>query len=150
MKSLHVSPQFHVIFDDDFSTVEFINNGEIPSNWKQLVKASYRELDKELDEQIMNMEPQDNTMISNDSTPSLIPIQSNSTTNMQVIEQPNLSTSTNKTPLPSIQHEGDTQLNTRVLSQTDSDGDILRQNKTTETSCNNNGHHNTTGAPQTR
>ena len=42
LKSLHVSPQFHVIFDDDFSTVDFINNGEILSNWKQLVKASYR------------------------------------------------------------------------------------------------------------
>ena len=41
-KSLHVSPQFHVIFDDDFSTVDFINNGEIPSNWKQLVKESYQ------------------------------------------------------------------------------------------------------------
>ena len=39
-RTLHVSPQFHVIFDDEFSTVPFMRNGEIPSHWSQLCKQS--------------------------------------------------------------------------------------------------------------
>ena len=29
-KTLRVSPQFHLVFDDEFSTVPFMQNGEIP------------------------------------------------------------------------------------------------------------------------
>ena len=37
----HVSPQFHVVFDDSFSTVESMRNGTVPKNWQDLVsKAS--------------------------------------------------------------------------------------------------------------
>ena len=32
----HVSPQYHVVFDDDFSTVPYMNRGEIPPNWDEL------------------------------------------------------------------------------------------------------------------
>ena len=33
-----VSPQYHVIFDDDFSTVDFIRSKKEPSNWENLCK----------------------------------------------------------------------------------------------------------------
>ena len=39
-KTLRVSPQYHVVFDDDFTTVPYMKNGEIPPNWSQLVTAS--------------------------------------------------------------------------------------------------------------
>ena len=34
----HVSPQFHVIFDDLFTTVPFMNKSQLPPNWDELVK----------------------------------------------------------------------------------------------------------------
>ena len=39
----HVSPQFHVVFDDLFTTVPFMNKSQVPPNWADLVKNS-REL----------------------------------------------------------------------------------------------------------
>lgn len=39
-KTLHVSPQYHVVFDDEFSTVPFMKNGEVPPHWSDLVKQS--------------------------------------------------------------------------------------------------------------
>ena len=38
-----VSPQYHVVFDDNFSTVPYMNKGEVPDNWDELYKYS-REL----------------------------------------------------------------------------------------------------------
>ena len=35
-----VSPQYHVVFDDDFSTVPYMEAGIIPTNWEDLVKYS--------------------------------------------------------------------------------------------------------------
>ena len=35
-----ISPQFHVIFDDDFSTVPSLREGTVPANWNQLVQNS--------------------------------------------------------------------------------------------------------------
>ena len=35
-----VSPQFHVVFDDDFSTVPHLRAGTVPDNWAQLVQNS--------------------------------------------------------------------------------------------------------------
>ena len=35
-----VSPQFHVVFDDDFSTVPSLRSGSVPDNWHQLVRNS--------------------------------------------------------------------------------------------------------------
>ena len=32
-----VSPQFHVVIDDDFSTVPSLRAGTMPDNWQQLV-----------------------------------------------------------------------------------------------------------------
>ena len=35
-----VSPQYHVVFDDDFTTVEYMEKGQVPPNWDDLVKHS--------------------------------------------------------------------------------------------------------------
>ena len=34
----HVYPQYHVFFDDTFSTVEHMRKGKVPVNWENLVK----------------------------------------------------------------------------------------------------------------
>ena len=34
----HVSPQYHLIFDNDFTTVPFLRAGTEPSNWQELAK----------------------------------------------------------------------------------------------------------------
>jgi hypothetical protein len=36
----HISPQFHIIFDDDFMTVPYLRTATIPSYWADLVRAS--------------------------------------------------------------------------------------------------------------
>lgn len=36
----HVSLQFHVVFDDNFTTVPYMRNGTIPPHWALLVKVS--------------------------------------------------------------------------------------------------------------
>ena len=36
----HVSPQYHVVFDDDFTTVQYMNEGAVPPNWADLVHHS--------------------------------------------------------------------------------------------------------------
>jgi hypothetical protein len=36
----HVSPQFHVVFDDDFTTVEYLRKMTVPSHWAELVRSS--------------------------------------------------------------------------------------------------------------
>ena len=37
-KSTRVSPQYHVVFDEDFNTVPFMERGEVPPNWDDLCK----------------------------------------------------------------------------------------------------------------
>ena len=39
-KSGLVSPQFHVVYDDQFSTVLYMRDFAVPPNWAQLVKNS--------------------------------------------------------------------------------------------------------------
>ena len=36
----HVSPQFNVVFDGEFSTVIFMREGTIPQNWIDIVQCS--------------------------------------------------------------------------------------------------------------
>ena len=36
----HVSPQYHLVFDDDFTTVKYIESGNEPPNWCKLVQDS--------------------------------------------------------------------------------------------------------------
>ena len=35
-----VSPQYHIVFDDDFSTVPYMEASTLPHNWEDLVKYS--------------------------------------------------------------------------------------------------------------
>ena len=44
----HVSPQYHVVFDDNFTTVSNLRSGTVPSNWKMLVeKSSFSSTDEQ-------------------------------------------------------------------------------------------------------
>ena len=36
----HVSPQYHLVFDDEFSTVRHLRAGTVPRNWRELVESS--------------------------------------------------------------------------------------------------------------
>ena len=39
-RTLHISPQYHVIFDGDFNTVLYLSSNDIPSPWSRLCKDS--------------------------------------------------------------------------------------------------------------
>ena len=39
----HVSPQFHVVFDKNISTIPSLKNGSVPASWKFICK-NYKEL----------------------------------------------------------------------------------------------------------
>jgi len=36
----HVSPQFHIVFNDDFTTVPYLRTGTVPPHWADLVRSS--------------------------------------------------------------------------------------------------------------
>ncbi len=36
----HISPQFHVVFDDDFTTVEYLRKMTVPPHWAEYVCSS--------------------------------------------------------------------------------------------------------------
>jgi hypothetical protein len=40
----HILPQFHVVFDDLFTMVPYMNKNKIPPNWADLVKKSSEHL----------------------------------------------------------------------------------------------------------
>jgi hypothetical protein len=42
LKTGHVSPQYHVIFDDTFSTLDYIRSEDQPPNWVDLAKYHYQ------------------------------------------------------------------------------------------------------------
>ena len=39
-ETIHVSPQFHVVFDEEFSTFPFMREGTITPNWTDIVHRS--------------------------------------------------------------------------------------------------------------
>ncbi len=43
----HVSPQFHVVFDDQLTTVPFMEKNEVPPHWAQLIKTSCEKVTEE-------------------------------------------------------------------------------------------------------
>ena len=59
-KTLHVSPQFHVVFDDSFSTVPYLSSHDIPPNWAELVRKSERTTEENYDLAKMWTESLDN------------------------------------------------------------------------------------------
>ncbi len=44
----HVSPQFHVVFDDHFTTVPFMEKNEVPPHWAKLIENSREKVTEEL------------------------------------------------------------------------------------------------------
>ena len=79
-KTLHVSPQFHVVFDDTFSTVDHMEKGTIPPNWQELVNASENlepeettELEKIWSSQTMDEPIEESTSLENTTTPDEAP-----------------------------------------------------------------------------
>ena len=54
-RTLHVSPQFHVVYDDDFTTVPSMRSGDIPDNWKDLVATSNKILQDSTDDVAFSM-----------------------------------------------------------------------------------------------
>ena len=54
-----VSPQYHVVFDDDFTTVPHLRKGTVPENWAKLVANSReRSTDEFLDLTKTSFEPE--------------------------------------------------------------------------------------------
>ena len=47
--TLHVSPQFHVAFDDHFATVPYLASNDVPPNWAQIVKQSEKVSENDYD-----------------------------------------------------------------------------------------------------
>jgi len=43
----HVSPQFHVVFDDHFTTVPFMEKNEVPPHWSKLIENSSEKVTEE-------------------------------------------------------------------------------------------------------
>jgi hypothetical protein len=43
----HVSPQFHVVYDDHFTTVPFMEKNEVPLHWAKLVENSCEKVTEE-------------------------------------------------------------------------------------------------------
>ena len=39
----HVSPQYHVVFDDEFIAVDYFESMEIPTSWETLLKTHVKE-----------------------------------------------------------------------------------------------------------
>ena len=37
LRTGHISPQFHVVFDDEFSTVPYLSSADLPPNWLHLL-----------------------------------------------------------------------------------------------------------------
>ena len=37
-RTVHVSPQFHVVFDDEFTTVPYLTKGQVPPHREELVR----------------------------------------------------------------------------------------------------------------
>ena len=47
LRTGHVSPQFHVVFDDHFTTVPYMENNEVPPHWSHLVETSCEKVTEE-------------------------------------------------------------------------------------------------------
>ena len=62
----HVSPQFHYVFDDQFTTVSHMTNGMVTSNWADLVVHIYKTI-------LTDRFPVYNTWITQNQPPNHIP-----------------------------------------------------------------------------
>ena len=48
-RTMHVSPQYHVAFDDTFATVQYLSTNDILPNWKELVEKAKRPSEENCD-----------------------------------------------------------------------------------------------------
>ena len=74
LKTGHVTPQYHLVFDDSFTTVEYLNKGTTPPFWTDLVRHNTEDfgiidpstsLDLEI-EKVMYKERDDSPLTSDD------------------------------------------------------------------------------------
>jgi hypothetical protein len=73
-----ISPQYHVIFDDDFSTIDFIRSKKEPTNWENLCKhhtEDYRvnplpgnETLADIHDEVLDLEPRSDLIPMQDQT----------------------------------------------------------------------------------
>ncbi len=89
---VHVPPQFHVIFDDDFTTVPYLRSSQVPPFWADLVRASTKL-------HVYTKRQVDTWQSLSGLTPEIVDFTSEQT------EIPNveLGTSTNKVPASSLE-----------------------------------------------
>jgi hypothetical protein len=72
-KTARVSPQYHAIFDDDFTTVSYMERGEVPPNWEELSPLSTKSaMDESMDLALKWMSGQE---INVNKDRHLVPIQ---------------------------------------------------------------------------
>ena len=72
-KTAQVSPQYHVVFDDNFSTVPYMERGEVPPNWDDLCRLS---AESAIDESVdLALEWMSGQLMDVDEDGDLIPIQ---------------------------------------------------------------------------
>jgi hypothetical protein len=96
----HVSPQYHVVFDDDFATVPYMEAGMIPPHWSDLVHFSSESAGKHalnLAQTWLGSTGQDNTDIQFADDPVIDPFTivtdchtSNITKNTHLDQAPNI------------------------------------------------------------
>ena len=51
-KTGHVSPQYHVIFDDDYSTLSYMRQSKIPPHWKKMITKSSKVISPDYSHQV--------------------------------------------------------------------------------------------------
>jgi hypothetical protein len=71
-KTLNISPQYHVVFDDHFSTIPYLQKGSVPPHWEELVtKCSEHATDQDFD-QAFQMAQEESTDDSEISTETIV------------------------------------------------------------------------------
>ena len=67
-KTLNVSPQYYIVFDDHLTTIPFLSKGQVPPNWKELVDScSEHATDSDFDKAFEMAQEE----ITDDDTPDL-------------------------------------------------------------------------------
>lgn len=82
----YVSPQYHIVIDDAFSTVSNLRSGTVPANWSKLVEESaYLSTDEDYDlskmwlREVSSTADEDSTMIDVQANAGAIDIVSDGT-----------------------------------------------------------------------
>ena len=98
-RTLHVSPQFHVVFDDDFTTVPYLSSYDVPPNWSALLENAEASSDEDYD-------LAKTWLNSHESTPQFLPDQEGDLA--QIVEAENNKTVRFDLPSEKINHQNST------------------------------------------